>query len=257
MKFYKAFKMAPRGEVGEGLETYLSSQECCKNGDFIDIRVPYHGYKVSGEVFRMPDVEIEVYPLAKRCMENATVCGYPYFFKVEVPESALIEENKKYGYAVVKEFRLVRELDFDEMMALVVKEESYARVLCESETETAGKSDETEGKCGECGDAHTRGDVAFRAVVEVATIYRKASEILLKNKKALEGEKAELEKRLADAAVRRRKEQDFLARVERENKRLRSENLERKRLLPFWLSAVAIFGAVIGYFIGILLGLTI
>ena len=253
MEFYKAFKMKTDDTAEGGFKFSLCSTECYEeNGEFVDIEVGYDGGKVVDEVAKKDGVELEVFRSAKRCMENATVCGYPYFFKVEVPEQSLIVENKKYGYAVVREFRFVRELDFDEMMALVVKEESYVRVLCEAET--AGKTGETEG---ECGVARAHGDAAFSAVAEIAAIYRKASEILIKNKKALEGEKVELEKRLADTVGRRHKEREYLARVERDNKRLRSENLERKRLLPFWLSAVAIFGMVIGYFIGLLLGLTI
>ena len=256
MKFYKAFKMKNDDTAEGGFKFSLCSTECYEeNGELVDIEVGYDGGKVINEVVKKDGVELEVSRSAKRCLESSCVCGCPFFFKVEVPEGAVIDEDAEHGYTVVKEFRIVRELTFDDMMVLATKEATYPMKLCQAES-MDGDTEETSDQRGvaeRMQRAHELGQRAGELVVKCLGKYDELIEIeqdLEKRQEVFETEKK-------NAAVRRRKEQDFLARVERENKRLRSENLERKRLLPFWLSAVAIFGMVIGYFIGFLLGLTI
>lgn len=243
MKFYKAFKMKTDNTAEGGFKFSLCSTECYEeSGELVDIEVGYDGSEVVDEVVKKDGVELEVSCSAKRCLENAVTCGYPFFFKVEVPEGAVIDEDVEHGYTVVKEFRIVRELTFDDMMVLAAKEENSGAV-CEGESE--------------CGDTEGKYDSKeSMAVVAQGLVERCEKKILELGKREalLEVWEETLNLAQADAEKREKKQMERIARVERENWRLRSEVFERKRTFPLWLGSAAVISMVVGYFIGLIVG---
>lgn len=243
MEFYKAFKMKTDGTIEGGFRFSLCSVECYEeNGELVDIEVGYDTGGVIGEAVKRDGIEIEVYSTAKKCLESATVFGYPYFYKVTVPEGAVIDEDPEHGYTVVKELRFVREFSFDEMMAIAAKEENSGAVR--------------EGE-SECGDTEGKYDSKeSMAVVAQGLVERCEKKILeLGKREALLGVWEEtLNLAQADAEKREKKQMERIARVERENGRLRSEVFERKRTFPLWLGSAAVISMVVGYFIGLIVG---
>ena len=243
MEFYKAFKMKTDSTSEGGFRFSLCSVECYEeNGELVEVDVGYNGDGVDSEGLKKDGIELEVYATAKRCLECATVCGYPYFYKVMVPADAVIEENAEHGYTVAKELRFVRELSFDDMMAIAAKEENSGAV-CEGESE--------------CGDTEGKYDSKeSMAVVVQGLIERCEKKIfdIVKHKALLSVQEEALNLAQADAEKKEKKRMEHIARVERENSRLRFEAAEHKRAFPLWLGSAAVISMVVGYFIGLIVG---
>ena len=77
---------------------------------------------------------------------------------------------------------------------------------------------------------------------------------LVEMEQDLEKRQEAFEMEKANAAIARRRDRERIAVLERENVTLWRDNREHKHLFPFWMSAMGIFGAVIGYFIGLIVG---